>query len=127
LRDGSDIVKHIFDVLRAQPELQLAHAWRIDQRPGAGQRNEFPSHRCVAAAGISHPYLGGRKMVFAKQTVGNRRLPDARGTQQGHRGARRDQPPERVEPLRIQRAGGQNRRVTRHRSGFCNPGFKVRA
>jgi hypothetical protein len=66
----------------AVPQLQLAHARRVDQQPAAGKENQLAIRAGVAAAAVPVPDFLRAQQLVSHEAVDDRRLPHPGGSQQ---------------------------------------------
>jgi hypothetical protein len=66
----------------AVPQLQLAHARRVDQQPGVGQENQLAVGAGVPAPAVPVPDFLRAQQFLSHKAVDDRRLPHPGGSQQ---------------------------------------------
>ena len=108
--DLRHVVERGLEPLLGPEHLEGADPGRVDQQRAAGQLEELPMRRRVPAARIRLAHGSRPLAVLAEQRVENRRLADARGTEDRGSGAGAKVSQERLEPI----AGRRRHRHDRH-------------
>ena len=78
-----DVLEGLARAFRLGPQLQLAHAGRVDQQAAAlRQQDQLAMAGGMAAARIAGAHIAGLQHLLADQGVDQRGLADARGPEQ---------------------------------------------
>ena len=75
------VVERLLEPLVGDPQLQLAHAGRVDHERAAGKLDELAACRRVPSLAVSAELLR-REQLLAREGVDERRLADAGGAEQ---------------------------------------------
>jgi len=82
-RDSVDVVEGVFDGRHAGlPELELAHAGRIDDEGSRGRDQQLSSRGGVATFAVFNTDVTGVLNVFAEDSIDNRGFTDAGRSEQ---------------------------------------------
>ncbi len=116
---GGDVGKRVADGLRRRiPELQLAHPWRVDDEGAARGHKEFPAGRGVPALVHGITEGGGGLLGGPEQPVDEGGFADARRTEQGKGGPRREPWGQPVEAIAVRSAERDDRSAGGDRDGL---------
>ena len=97
-----DVVERVVERVRILPQLQLAHARRVDEQAPVGQENQLALRRRVPAAAVAAPHLRGPLSFVAQQVVDDGRLADAGRADEGAGPSRREMLPQGLDPAGAQ-------------------------
>ena len=81
-RDRVDVGERRRQRVAGFPELQLAHARRVDQHAVRREQDQLPVGAGVTAAAIGHAHVLGAQQVVADEPIDDRRLAHTRGAEQ---------------------------------------------
>src|SRR6186997_569491 len=81
-----DVVEGLAQAIAGVPELQLAHPRRVDDQPASGEWNQLTVRGRMTPLRVRGPDITRPSRLAAHQAIDDRRLADARGTDErtGH-------------------------------------------